>query len=320
MISILIATLVSLLTATRQDSCRVWTFADPDALVEDVVFYSIADRYLVTSVRRGGVFAIDREGRTTAFIAPDMATWGTFAIGLDATHHTLWVTTFSYPGSARYASANTGHAAILEYDYPRGRLRRRWQFADTAARAVGDLTIAPNGDLFVTASIGGGVYAIDRGASAIRTVRPAHTYRSPQTPAVSDDGRYMYIPDYAVGIARLDLGTGRATWLSHAPDLDLTGIDGMYLRGSSLIAVQNGSPPNRIVRLAVRGDSIVRAEVVVAGGDAVDLNHAVIVNSEIRFMAHSGWARMSDAGVMTHGGAADAPRLLRICGQQGQSR
>jgi hypothetical protein len=146
----------------------------------------------------------------------------------------------------------------------------------------------------------------------LRTIVPAHTFRSPQTPVVNRDGTIL-VPDYPQGIARVDVATGRISWLAHDPSLDLRGIDGMYAMGDEIVAVQNGPDPNRILRLSLRDDSVVRAKVVVSGGDAVDLNHAAIVEGEIRFIAHSGWARMSDAGVMSHGDSAQAPRLMRVC-------
>lgn len=291
-------------------ACTIWTLQDPDALTEDVAFDSATNRYLVTSVTRGGVYAVEPGGHETPLIRPDTATWGTFAIGLDSRRHTLWVTTFSYPGSWRYQSSTAGRAAILEYDYPGGRLRRRW-IPDTAARAVGDLAIAPDGDVYVTASIGGGVYRVDRAHHTLRTVLPAHTFHSPQTPVVSRDGKTILVPDYSRGIARVEVASGRVTWLAHEASLDLRVIDGMYALGHDIVAVQNGLDTNRIVRLTLRGDSVTKALLVASGDDAVDLNHAVIVGGEIRFLASSGWARMSDAGVMGHGDAAQAPRLMR---------
>jgi hypothetical protein len=93
----------------------------------------------------------------------------------------------------------------------------------------------------------------------------------------------------------------------------LTGIDGLYRAGRDLIPVQNGLVPNRITRLALGSDDRIGvARVLVRGGEAVDLNHALLLRSQLFFIARSGWDRVADDGTMKPGGKLDAPMLRRI--------
>src|SRR6185436_1010849 len=112
-------------------------------------------------------------------------------------------------------------------------------------------------------------------------------FDSPQTPAPESDGT-VYVPDYSLGIARVDTRTGAVSWLSASPDIALSGIDGLYWIGrigriqNALIAVQNGTHPPRVVRLTLSpdGGSVTAATVLAASPDLGEPTHAVIVEDQ----------------------------------------
>jgi hypothetical protein len=137
---------------------------------------------------------------------------------------------------------------------------------------------------------------------------------SPQTPALSSDGATLFVPDYAVGIAAVNVSTGRVAWLAHSDSLDLTGIDGMYRIGRDLIIVQNGPEPNRIMRLTLDASMrrVVRATALVRGSRGVELTHATMLRDWLYFIAKSGWARVADDGTMRAGVSGDEPVVLRV--------
>ena len=132
-------------------------------------------------------------------------------------------------------------------------------------------------------------------------------FRSPQTSALSSDDATLFVPDYSIGIAAVDVASGSVTWLIHSDSLALTGIDGMYRVGRDLIAVQNGLEPNRIMRRVVRATTIAR------GSGARSLTHATVVGRWLYFLTKSGWERAADDGTMTAAAsAAEAPVLVRM--------
>jgi hypothetical protein len=51
------------------------------------------------------------------------------------------------------------------------------------------------------------------------------------------------------GIGAVDLQTKAVALLAHPPELSLGGIDGLYLAGGTLLAVQNGTAPPRILQM-----------------------------------------------------------------------
>jgi len=134
--------------------------------------------------------------------------------------------------------------------------------------------------------------------------------------ALSSDGATLFVPDYSIGIAAVDVATGRITWLTHSDSLALTGIDGMYRVGRDLIVVQNGLEPNRIMRLGLDPSMrrVVRATTIARGAVAASsLTHATVSRGWLYFLARSGWERAADDGTLTAAAsAADAPVIVRV--------
>jgi hypothetical protein len=123
------------------------------------------------------------------------------------------------------------------------------------------------------------------------------------------------VADYARGVAAVDLATGAVTWLPHAGNVAVTGIDGLYRAGRELIAVQNGTTPNRVMRLVLDRamTRILWAEVLERGTPPLaDPTHGVVRGGVFDVIANSGWSRVKPDGTMEQGGGADRVVVRRI--------
>ena len=82
--------------------------------------------------------------------------------------------------------------------------------------------------------------------------------------APSGDGRFVYVADYSHGLLRVRVSDGSVIRLADAPGSTSLGCDGIVLHRGSIVAVQNGVPPARVVRftLSPEGDSIVSVRVL----------------------------------------------------------
>ncbi|HEX9189953.1 MAG TPA: hypothetical protein VGB87_22945, partial [Vicinamibacteria bacterium] len=81
--------------------------------------------------------------------------------------------------------------------------------------------------------------------------------------AASDDGRFLFLADHRRGVVRLDLATRVLAPVALPPGETLVGIDGLYVRGRTLVGVQNGfaSGPDRVLQ-AWLDDGLGRASCV----------------------------------------------------------
>jgi hypothetical protein len=142
----------------------------------------------------------------------------------------------------------------------------------------------------------------------------AGDFVSPQTPAVLADGKHILIPDYARGIGVLDLNTKQVDWIPMEGKHALSGIDGLYALGNALIATQNGTSPERVVRFALNAPKTrVLSESIIERATATlgDPTHGVVVGDYFYYIANSGWDSLDEHGLVKEGRTMTAPSIMR---------
>jgi hypothetical protein len=283
------------------------------------------------------------------------AIWGVMALAVDARRGVLWATTAAMPQTRGYRPADAGHTAVLRYDLATGKLQKRYDLpvparpaaaaggagknepapaqgaAETAGapagaagepeaaeerdRVLGDMTVGAGGDVFVSEAVTGEVYVIRRGRDALETLVAPGTFISPQTPAATPDGRRLFVADYARGIGIVDLATRAVSWLAHPRGVAVDGIDGLYLVGDSLVAVQNGTEPNRVIRLFLDPSltRVLRWEALESNSPGLGApTHGTLVGKDFFFIANSGWDQLADDGSLKPGAVQTPPVVLRV--------
>jgi sugar lactone lactonase YvrE len=311
---------VTLLSANLEPVTRgavAFTLADADLVAEDIAYDSVRRRFLLSSVRRRKIIAVDSAGHATDFTQPGAdSTWGLFAVHVDPARQLLWATTAAVNTAQGYTAVDSGRSALLEYDLATGALRARLEPPDVRrAHVLGDMTIGADGTVYVSDAVSGAVYTAAPGARMLAVLVPTGTFSSPQTPALSADEKRLFVADYARGIAVVDLSSKRVSWLGHPGNVALVGTDGLYRVGNTLLAVQNGTTPNRVLRLLLDTamTRVLDAEVLERAKPAVsDPTHGVMVGDTFYFIARSGWDRVRDNGTLAPGGADDASVVRRL--------
>lgn len=160
--------------------------------------------------------------------------------------------------------------------------------------SVSDLSIGPNGTVYASDPLGGGVYSLDAGSNVIGAVIEPGTFRSPQGSAVSEDGERLYVSDYRYGLALVELNTGEVFRVESDMPLILDGIDGLWLHNGKLIAVQNGTSPMRISAFTISEDGtrITNAQVLEqAHGDWTEPLGGSISGDALFYVGTGQWDR-----------------------------
>jgi hypothetical protein len=311
------------LVANRQPVSRAtlaWTLPEKDLVCDDIAFDPKTDTFFVGSVRHRKILAVTRAGVASELVGEGQdGLWSVLALAVDAPSRRLWVSTAAMPQAASRQAADAGRSALLRFDLGSTKLVKRYDLPPPAPgeqQILGDLTIDGAGNVFVSEGVSGVVYTVPFEKDSLQALVPAGTFLSPQTPAATPDGKRLFVADYTLGIGIVDLRNRKTTWLPHPEDLALNGIDGLYLAGRSLLAVQNGTNPNRVVRLHLdRGLSRVTSwEVIESGsGQLGDPTHGIVVDGAFYFLGRAGWSRLDDDGALKNGKAFDeAPVVLRF--------
>lgn len=284
--------------------------SDPALLAEDVDYDPRTGRFFITSIREKKIIAASRGGSSIDFAkAPD--NWPILAIKVDSARSVVWATEVAIEGFAFAPRSDWGRSAVLCFDLKNGRLLRRIE--GTRGTALGDMALEADGDVIVSDGDGGGLYRASRTESQLTRLDEGD-FISPQTPAIDPDGKHIFVPDYVRGIARLELATKKVRWLQMDAKFALNGIDGLYFDRGKLIAVQNGTSPERVIVFTLDAGlgKITSEKIIERSTPTLDPTHGVIVDGDFFYIANSGWDAIDDKGNLKPGAKLSVARLMHV--------
>ena len=284
--------------------------SDRSLLAEDLDYDPNIQRFFITSVRETKIVSVGTSGASADFArAPD--NWPMLAVKVDPSRRLVWATEVAMQGFNFAPESDWGRSAVLCYDLKSGKLLRRIE--GPHGSALGDMALMANGDVIVSDGDGGGVYRLPANGSALERLDDGD-FVSPQTPAVHPDGKHIFVADYARGIGVLEISTKQVRWLSMQQRFALNGIDGLYCDHGRLIAVQNGTSPERVVVFTLDTTfTSIESEMIIerSTGTLGVPTHGVVIDNEFYYIANSGWDSIDDHGNMKPGAKPSAARIMR---------
>ena len=312
-------------TAPISRAEQVCVLPQADIMPEDIAFEPASDTFVVSSIQHHTLYRISLPAKNKSecmmeeLPLPDEAKrWPLLAVSADSTRNALWTTASAMPGFSGFPKEDDGKAALLEIDPVSARVLHRFS-AETGGPAVlGDMSVDHDGNVYVSDSIGGGVYRLHGSPEMAKLEKIVDGPFSPQTPALARDGQRLFVADYPIGVAVINLSAPANHQIEylHIPDnVAATGLDGLCLSGDSLIGIQNGTEPARIVRFHLNPSQtqITSAEIIEqASGRLGEPTHAIEANGWIYVIANVGWDQVDDQGKLKPGKKFTAPVLLRF--------
>jgi hypothetical protein len=282
-------------------------------LVEDLVEDPRTGDVFVSSVRTGEVWRYTG-GAWRRWAHPAPAGSGAFALGIDARRRLLHVSVGVVPQSEGFRKSDEGRSGLVTYRLADGAELARHQPPGEGRHLLGDLTVGPDGTVLVSDALAGTVLRLRPGGARLEELVPAHTFASPQTPALAPDGKAILVPDWTLGLLALPPAGGAPEPVRGPDDLVTGGIDGLVAVEGGVLAVQNGIVVPRLVRLWLdpEGRRITRWAVLARGPELADPTHVVIGRSGGLAIADSGWARFTGEGAVKPNAAAPSLRILRL--------
>jgi sugar lactone lactonase YvrE len=313
------ATVVSRLDSNLAPLARshiVATLTDSTFWPEGVDYDPRSHRYYVASVRHRTIAEVVK-GKVTRELWPraQAGIGAVLGVRVDTARGVLWATLAGIPQMEGYTPADSSIAAIVRVRMADGAIERRWNLPPaTLGHALGDLTIGPAGDVFVTDSNDPVLYRLRPGSDTLESIRHP-LFRSLQGMAAPPNADVLYVADYSHGMLRVDLTTRAVTRLEDAPASTSLGCDGLVWDRSSIVCVQNGVAPARIMRFVLdrAGTRIERAELLDRNTRIADEpTIGTLAGGEFVYVANSQWEKYTERGARIPARRLTAPVLLGV--------
>ena len=270
-------------------------------LAEAVAFDAARNRFLISGVHGRTIVAVKREKTLSRYLAASPDIDSVQGLAVDAERGLLWASTSARPQAKDMPADHKGRGGVLKIELASGRVLARYDAPAAQDRAMGDIAVGPDGTVYVSDSVTGEIWRLRPGAAALdRLVEPG-VLASPQSMAPTPDGRRLIVADYTSGLYAVDLASGQAARLPVPANASLIGTDGLIRDGGDLIAFQNGTNPQRVVRLKldagftrVTGWSVLAANLP----NLEEPTSGVVVGDDLVFVARSQWTDFKEDGTL----------------------
>ena len=297
-------------------STLAFTLPEKTLLTEGIAYDPKSDAFFVSSVHRRKVLRVTRNGAVSDFVAEAQdGLLSAVALVVDPARRALWVSSEAHPPMIGIRPEDAGRSFVFEYDLDTAKLRRRLgPPAGLADAHLSDIGLGPAGELYVSDPESGRIYVLASGAEQLKVLVDVGPLGSPQGLTWSEDGRWLFVADYTQGIARVDPRTGAVVLLAAPADALLTGIDGLVFAHGSLVGIQNGIAPHKLLRLQL-DDTATR----VAAVSVLERRNplfdeptlAVKVGGELYYVANSQWNHVRQDGSLDEEHMSP-PAVLRL--------
>jgi len=294
----------------------VFTLVDSGVIPEDIDFDPGTKTFLITSVLEKKIVRVTSAGQASAF-ASSPSGWPMLAVKVDAQRKRVWATEVALDGFTITPKDDWGKSAVLCFDLETGKLLNRIE--GPLHTALGDMALTLAGVPIVSDGEGGGVYKVKDGRLALINGRD---FISPQTPVVLHGGNLAAVPDYLRGIGILDLRSGQVRWVNHldaghqaGAKVALNGVDGLYYADGAFLLTQNGTSPERVVRMKLdQSQTTLVSEDVIERATATlgDPTHGVVIGDWFYYIANSGWDVLDEHGDLKAGEKLSPGMVMRF--------
>lgn len=291
----------------------VGSMGTPDMVPESVAWDPIGQRWFVGSVREGVIVEASMTGERM------FATGLPSVMGMVYDDGKLIVAVSQTPHMASESDMPTG---VLILDGNDGSVSAHHGIpADSTASGdepnawIGDVHVTPDGVIYATDSVRNVVYEVPRGDGPLKVVLESDWFNSLQGMAQVEGDAGLYIADYTAGLLRADMVTGEVIRLSTPANATLLGMDGMDGWGAGLVAIQNGTSPQRVIQLRLNESRTAVTEVRTLAANIAEFGEPTLgvrAGDDYVFVANSYWPHLGPGSDLDPDKPRSRPTLLAV--------
>ncbi len=256
--------------------------------------------FLIGTVSDGRIIRITESGEVTPLFTANSVNgmWAIYDIKVDAKRNIFWVSSAAVPNFSAYKSTDFGRSALFKFNLKSGRLIKRYPMAlDGNPHYFANLALADNGTVYIASSQAPIVYKMEVEDKSPKIFIAQPDLLSIRSIVLNKNNDYLYLSDYSKGLFIINLETGEMRHPVMPETLNSSGIDGMYRWGDSLVVIQNGFNPARVMRLELDEAGIEvkgMAPLLISQPLFDNPNYGVMRGDQLYFFANSHWG-LADA-------------------------
>lgn len=274
--------------------------AEPDLIPEGIAYDPATRSFFLSSIRKRKIVRIGPDGRASDFVPSKRdGLLSVLGMKVDEKRRLLWAASEASESMTGGTPQDAGRSAVFAYGLASGTLvKAYWTPPGTTRHLFNDLVVDSRGDVLVTDSEEGTLYAVPVRTGRLERLFPAGTWDYPNGIALSADERTVFVA-HAWGVTLVGRPTGRTRELEAPPGVTLAGIDGLVRDGRSLVAVQNAFEPMRVAvfELNASGDRVESARTLARSHPDFDIpTTGVVAGGAYCFIANSQLAAFTPEG------------------------
>lgn len=294
----------------------LFKLSEKDLITEGLAYDQQEKTFYVGSIRKRKIITINKDGKVADFTSSQQdGLWGVFGMQIDPKRHFLWVASSSLPEISDFRKEEDSQAAIFQYDLKTKKLIKKFSLPkDNQKHIFGDLTLSSKGEVFITDSVSPNIYHISPEKNSLELFVTG-PFVSLQGITFSNDGKFCFVSDYSQGIFKIAIETKTITKLNIPANATLLGIDGIYFYQNSLIAVQNGVNPKRVIKLSLNNklEEIESFTTLAASKESLpDPTLGILLGKEFYFHGNAQWNNFDREGNILPVDKFTEPTLLKL--------
>lgn len=274
---------------TISNSTKVVSLSEKELHPEGLEFLSKSNVWLASSIRKRKIVSFDVKTGVCKDWFTDNQFYAVFSMKKDANEQFLWVATSALPEMERFTSDLEGKAAVLKIDIKTKKVVQRFEIAGN--HVFGDLYVTKNNVVYVSDSNKPILYKIENDVMSEWISLEKEAYNL-QGITMNSNENLLFVADYLKGIVAISLRDNERKWFTFPEGTIGKGIDGLCFYNHSLIAVQNGVKPIRLVRFHLNevGTEIISYQII--DHNRPEFNEpalATLVDNKLYFFCNSPW-------------------------------
>ncbi len=269
-------------------SVKKFSLSEKDLHPEGLVYLEKQKLWLAGSIRNKKIVSFDSKGICSDWFTDSR--YSVFALKTDPSQKYIWAATSAMPEMKGYSKAVAGQNQILKIEIATRKIVKSYSMQ--GKHIFSDLLVAKNGEVYISDSEAPLIYIIKNDALTVWKDLNGMAYNL-QGLAFNNDQSKLFVADYIKGIAVIPMKNDSIiSWLSFPEGTTTKGIDGLVYYKNSLIAIQNGAVPIRIVKYQLNAESSKINSFTVLDNNREAFNEpalASISNGKMYFFANSPW-------------------------------